>query len=130
MSADNGVYILHTKDGYRVNHCQAIDNIYWWHTCCEKPDVIYMNEDDISYCEKCLNCGTINPDFEQRDEICSERLLEYFGDCEVFKTKKEAITYSIKLHADIVSDDFCPICEYGIIEINAEHIDLGDNNEQ
>lgn len=30
MSADNGIYILKSKDGYRVIHAQAIENIYWW----------------------------------------------------------------------------------------------------
>ncbi len=29
MSADNGIYILQTKDGFRVAHAQAIDNIYF-----------------------------------------------------------------------------------------------------
>ncbi len=29
MSADNGIYILKTKDQYRVAHLQAIDNVYW-----------------------------------------------------------------------------------------------------
>lgn len=30
MSADNGIYILHTKEGqYRTRHLQAIDNLYW-----------------------------------------------------------------------------------------------------
>lgn len=28
MSADNGIYILQTRDGYRVVHAQAIENIY------------------------------------------------------------------------------------------------------
>lgn len=31
MSADNGVYILKTKDQYRVIHAQAIENLYWSH---------------------------------------------------------------------------------------------------
>lgn len=31
MSADNGIYILKTKDQYRVIHTQAIENIYWSH---------------------------------------------------------------------------------------------------
>lgn len=30
MSADNGIYILQTLDGFRVKHTQAIDNLYWW----------------------------------------------------------------------------------------------------
>lgn len=29
MSADNGIYILHTEDGYRVAHLQAIENLFW-----------------------------------------------------------------------------------------------------
>lgn len=29
MSADNGIYILKTKDQYRVAHLQAIDNVLW-----------------------------------------------------------------------------------------------------
>lgn len=29
MSADNGIYILQTKDGFRVSHAQAIENINW-----------------------------------------------------------------------------------------------------
>ena len=29
MSADNGVYIHKFKEGYKVIHAQAIDNIYW-----------------------------------------------------------------------------------------------------
>ena len=28
MSADNGVYILQSKDGFRVIHAQAIENIF------------------------------------------------------------------------------------------------------
>lgn len=28
MSADNGIYILQTRDGYRVVHAHAIENIY------------------------------------------------------------------------------------------------------
>lgn len=32
MSADNGIYILKTKDQYRVTEIMAIDNIYWSHT--------------------------------------------------------------------------------------------------
>lgn len=29
MSADNGIYILKTKDQYRVAHLQSIDNVSW-----------------------------------------------------------------------------------------------------
>ena len=30
MSSDNGIYILEAKDGFRVIHAQAIENLYWW----------------------------------------------------------------------------------------------------
>lgn len=29
MSADNGIYVLKTKDSYRVVHKQAIEDLYW-----------------------------------------------------------------------------------------------------
>jgi len=29
MSSENGIYILQTKDGFRVVHAQAIENIYY-----------------------------------------------------------------------------------------------------
>jgi hypothetical protein len=29
MSADNGIYIHKFRNGWAVEHCQAIDNIYW-----------------------------------------------------------------------------------------------------
>ena len=57
MSADNGIYILKTNDGYRVAHLQAIDNIYWWYSCCNNPKVIEkIDEHDLYYNEICLNC--------------------------------------------------------------------------
>lgn len=42
MSADNGIYILQTKDQYRVAHLCAIDNVLWsavdgdWQNNCKK----------------------------------------------------------------------------------------------
>ena len=30
MSVDNGIYIAKFKDGYRVIHGMAIDNLYWF----------------------------------------------------------------------------------------------------
>ena len=51
MSADNGIYILKTKDQYRVIHVQAIDNLFYSH---------------IS---------------NNRDVLVPTRLVEYFGSC-------------------------------------------------
>jgi hypothetical protein len=75
MSADNGVYILHCKDGYRVTHTQAIYNIYWH--CRRKND----------------------PEFNARE------LYLYFGDCEVFSTEVEALKEAQRLYNEIMNDD-------------------------
>lgn len=51
MSADNGIYILKTKDQYRVIHAQAIENLYYSH---------------------------INP---YNRELVPTRIIEHYGDC-------------------------------------------------
>lgn len=55
MSADNGIYILKTKDQYRVIHAQAIENLWW------------------SYI-----------DMDNEDEIVPTRIIEYYNDSLVF----------------------------------------------
>ena len=48
MSADNGIYILKTRDQYRVAHLQAIENVYWsvidgeWQGKCVPTRVVEM----------------------------------------------------------------------------------------
>ena len=84
MSADNGIYILQSKDGWRVIEAQAIDNLWW--------DDYYKEIRTV-----------LNPDM----------LLEYFGKCEVLKTKEEAMILATELYEEIMNSDF-PICEYGI----------------
>ena len=111
MSADNGIYILKSKDGYRVTDAQAIDNIYWHYTCCDNPNVNFY-EDNIEYYQKCLNCGTINPDMVKKEEINSQTLKEYFEDSEVFKNEEEAMKKAIELYKEVI--DYCGIVEYGI----------------
>ena len=51
MSADNGIYILKTKDQYRVIHAQAIENLYHSH---------------------------IN---SYNSELVPTRIIEHYGDC-------------------------------------------------
>lgn len=85
MSSDNGVYVLQSKDGFRVTHAQAIDNLYWWNT--DDP-----NTDK----------------WEKRDEINPEMLIEYFGDCKVFKTEGEAVEKAFEMYNEI-----CYV-EYGV----------------
>lgn len=90
MSSDNGIYILQTKDGYRVTHAQAIDNLYWWGK--------EMNEAELS---------------EKRNEINPKELIKYFGKCKLFKTEIDALKKATKLYKEILTDPNC-IIEYGI----------------
>lgn len=75
MSADNSIIILCTKDGYRVEHIQAIDNIYWW---------------NISY-----NHG------EDRAIINPFMLYQYFNKSEFFQNKDNALIYAAALYNKI-----------------------------
>lgn len=126
MSADNGIYLLQTLDGWRVAHLQAIDNIYWHPTCCDNPDIHeeitqydeHMNPIDIYYHEKCANCGTCDPEWERRDKINPMIICDYFKDSFVFETEEDALTQADIIYMDIMDDDFCPIVEYGIQKIN------------
>lgn len=72
MSADNGIYILQAKDGYRVVHAQAIENLWWW--------------DDMHHDRK------LNPKF----------IFDYFGNSQLFKTSQEALSYAQSLYDDIM----------------------------
>ena len=116
MSSDNGIYVLHSKDGYRIAHLQAIENLWWWESCCNNPNVVEQPpEDDLYYREKCLNCGTEQPAAERKDDICPKRLKELFGDCEVFATSSEAFAEAEQMYNKIINDDMgIGIVEYGI----------------
>lgn len=41
-------------------------------------------------------------------------LYQYFKNAPRFKTRTEAFEHAGKLYDEIMNDDFCPICEYGI----------------
>jgi hypothetical protein len=62
MSADNGIYILKTKDQYRVIHAQAIDNLWW---------------------------SAINS--ESQREMVPTRIVEYYGDTKYTRDELKAL---------------------------------------
>lgn len=111
MSADNGIYILQTKDGYRVTHAQAIDNIYWHYTCCEFPNLL-INQWRENCEEVCANCKKRNLPSEKRKEYSPDMLKVYFEDCKVFKKEIDAFNYAMQLYRD------CGFCEYGIVVLD------------
>lgn len=118
MSADNGIYILKSKDEYRVIHTQAIENIYYLPVCCNDPKIIDKDPDSIEIIEICLNCGKENPNYEERSKINPIILKQYFGESKIFKTENEAMEEAKKLYNEIMNDDFYPIVECGIQLIN------------
>ena len=61
MSADNGIYILKTKDQYRVIHTHAIDNLTW------------------TFIER-----------EYNSKPVPTRIIEYFGKSKYTKNRDEA----------------------------------------
>ena len=89
MSADNGIYILQSKDGFRVIHAQCIENLWWW----EKENT--------------------NPkQWERRNELNPKELINYFGNSKVFRTEKEVFKEAKKLYKEIEYNYY--IVEYGI----------------
>lgn len=63
----NGIYILQTLDGFRTAHVQNLDLIWWW------P----IDEQKFQY--------------EKREEVYPECLMDFWGKCNVYKTEPEAI---------------------------------------
>jgi hypothetical protein len=100
MSADNGIYLLETpavkgskKKEYRVIHAQAIDNIYWDENCPNN------------------NNSEGNP----------SQVVAYFGNTTAFNDAETAWGYAREIEKKILSDDYCPILEYGISSIKLPH---------
>ena len=73
MSADNGIYILKTKEGqHRVIHTQAIDNLYY----------------------------SFLPTFDH-GKLISSRLLEYYGRCKYTYEKDLAMYIAGKVFDEL-----------------------------
>jgi hypothetical protein len=120
MSADNGIYILQTKDGYRVAHLQAIDNIYWHPDCCENPHIVDDSlGEDMYYHEHCQICGKVDPEYKIREGVANLTVIwMYFNRSVVYPDRESAMKKADEIYNEITNDDFCGIVEYGIQFIN------------
>jgi hypothetical protein len=117
MSADNGIYILQTKDEFRVIEAQAIENLYWWPKfCCINQEIKEDKNKEGFDIEICKYCGT-KIDYEERSEINPKVLKDYFGESKVFKTREEVLDKAFRMEEEILQSE-CPIIEYGISWIN------------
>lgn len=85
MSADNGIYILKTKDQYRVAHLQAIDNVSW-----------------------SIIDGDWQNNKETRGKCVPTRVIEMWGRCKYTRDENIAFKIAHKWASSL------PICEYGV----------------
>ena len=85
MSADNGVYVLETKDGFRVAELMAVENYLW-------------DEE-------------IGGDTTDQD-VWIKNAREMWANSPHFKTEEEAMKYAKELYDKIMKD--FGIVEYGI----------------
>ena len=127
MSADNGIYLVQFKDGWRVAHLQGIDSMYWHPTCCDNPDIIEENELDMNgegiahgiyFYDKCQNCGIVEPEWERREDINLNIIAQMFKQSYLFETEEDAMIQADILYSEILGNDFGGIVEYGIQKIN------------
>ncbi len=85
MSTDNGIYILKTKDQYRVAHLQAIDRIAW------------------SFID-----GNLQNDEAARGRYVPTRVVEMWGNCKYTRDRNLAFAIAHKWAGSL------PVCEYGV----------------
>lgn len=85
MSADNGIYILKTKDQYRVAHLQAIDNVSF--------SIIDGNWQDKK---------------ETRGKCVPTRVIEMWGRYKYTRDENVAFRIAHRWASSL------PICEYGV----------------
>lgn len=85
MSADNGIYILKTKDQYRIAHLKAIDNVSW---------------------------SIIDGDWQNnkftKGKCVPTRVVEMWGNCKFTRDEGKALRLAHKWAGSL------PICEYGV----------------
>lgn len=57
-----------------------------------------------------------NIDWHRKGTKARKKMLKaYFGHSPVFETLEEAERIAHKIEDQILADDFCPICEYGVV---------------
>ncbi|MBD5157329.1 MAG: hypothetical protein HDT13_06830 [Butyrivibrio sp.] len=85
VSADNGIYILKTKDQYRVAHLRAIDNVFWSYAGdSRKRTVVSQNR------------------------LVPTRVVEMWGGCKFTRSREKALKIAYRWAGRL------PVCEYGV----------------
>ena len=56
-----------------------------------------------------------NIDWHRKGTKARKKMLKsYFGGSPIYATEGEAMAEAHRIEAEILEDDFCPICEYGV----------------
>lgn len=84
MSADNGIYILETKDQYRVAHLQAIENL------------------------SCVSFGGGCKSGYADGGLWSAKVVEMWGGCKYTRSRTKALEIAHRWAQRL------PVCEYGV----------------
>lgn len=92
MSADNGIYILKTP----------------------RRDNPTKSEYRVAHCQAIDNVCERNAFWA---DIQPAYAVMYFGNSTVFDDKSDALLEAGSIEDEILSDEFCPVLEYGICEI-------------
>jgi rubrerythrin len=123
MSADNGVYILKTgvdeKKEWRVAHLQAVENVNF-NTDAEDSDYCSLRYTWTSdhRPDECPQCIALDKRYNSNNpDIQIKNARRMWKDCKVFHNETSALTEAKRIYDEIMADEFCPICEYGISEI-------------
>lgn len=112
MSADNGIYIIHFLDQSRVIHTQAIDNLWWSFETFSSTLSTYDGDDWV---EQMIHISNQKGSSSNVDKMVPTRIVEYYSGAKPM-TRQKALDWAFKKEEEILSDDFCPILEYGIVE--------------
>lgn len=135
MSADNGIYILETngrvvstEKEYRVAHLMAVENYMFDENA---PDPHKM-ESPLDENGRPMSTWRVlnenDPRYAQQNAIREAYTARYFSPIpdvqisnargmwvgKVFYKREEALMEADRMYQEIMSDEFCPIVEYGI----------------
>ena len=139
MSADNGIYILKTKDGqYRVKHTQAIENIY------KNSDGDFNNLELYRYFRDCNVTKRHDTAFRIANRIYSELSIVEYGIVPIYvdNTWNEIRTYakheavdqvqkvaSYKLKNEVLTQNSRSVLTYYYNELNTILSELSVNEK-
>ena len=113
MKNDYGIYILQSLDGYRIAHTQTIENIYFWHICCDDPQIEKNKQIEEDYFEDyCVNCHIVNPKSERMTNINPIILREYFGKSKIYDTEQEVMEEACSIYQKLTIDNEGVIISY------------------